>query len=130
MPNLTCVAGVVGRIAGAGLKVHHLISVGGWNAPHPDDSVRPAAAWAAWREWNSRAADPALGFGGFDGIDWDLEGDSHPERPANRFSIHTLDLIGRVSQARARPPQAAARACKPDGKLARLCRREHRCIKQ
>jgi hypothetical protein len=98
MPDLACVAGVAGRIAGAGLKVHHLISVGGWNAPHPDDDIRPEDAWAAWRDWNARASAP--GFAGFDGIDWDLEGDSHPERPANHFSIATLDLIGRVSKAR------------------------------
>ena len=102
MPNLACVAGVASRLAGAGLPVTHLISVGGWNAPPPDDDIEPAEAWRAWKRWNEEVvAQPALGFAGFDGIDWDLEGDTHTDKPANRFSLRTLDLIGQVSQARA-----------------------------
>ncbi len=82
----------------------HLLSIGGWDAPHPDTlvdgRVRPplllpwSAAgaaygmsghpaglqtwWRVFQRWNEAvAAQPALGFHGFDGIDWDLEGNDN-----------------------------------------------------
>ena len=70
-PNATCVALVAAELRRRRLPTAHLISVGGWNAPHPDTSFSGVEWWRAWREWNEgHVASQALGFAGFDGFDW------------------------------------------------------------
>ena len=72
-PNLTCVADTAARLEAGGLPTHHFISVGGWDAPHPDPTVPLDAWWAALTSWDKSAERAGL-RGGFDGLDWDLEG--------------------------------------------------------
>ena len=99
MPNMDCVANISLFLAHKKIPTLHLISVGGWNAPHPDTELGAREVWAAWKEWNSgHVARASIGFNGFDGIDWDLEGNDDKRDPGNVFSVDTLDLMGRVSQ--------------------------------
>lgn len=73
-PDLDCVASTASQLAALGLNTTHMITVGGWDAPHPDTSNPPADVYAAWKAWNEGVvARPGLA-NGFDGIDWDLEG--------------------------------------------------------
>jgi hypothetical protein len=74
-PDMDCVADVVKRISNLGLETTHLISIGGWNSPHPNTSVSAEAAYEQWNYWNRNiAARPDKDFYGFDGFDWDIEG--------------------------------------------------------
>ena len=67
-PNMTCVTEVAAKLDAAGLRTTHMISIGGWDAPHPDVTFSAGEWWDTWLEWNEAAAAP--GFDGFDGIDW------------------------------------------------------------
>ena len=61
---------------------------GGWNAPHPDTHNNASTVFREFQRWNREvAARPMLGFCGFDGIDWDLEGNDDVSSPFNHFSI-------------------------------------------
>ena len=93
-PNLTCVASVKANLTAAGLPTTHLITVGGWDAPHPTGGA-PADFYAQWKAWNLALAPGGL----FDGIDWDLEGNDAPASPWNTISLDTLQIVGEVSQA-------------------------------
>ena len=59
----------------------------------------PYPPWAAFKEWN--ATEVALGWGGFDGIDWDIEGHDVGEAAGhgNVFTVEVLDLMGAMSVA-------------------------------
>jgi chitinase len=99
-PNLTCVAETVKQIKDLNLPTTHLLSVGGWDAPHPDTSFS-GQKWAeVWDTWNKHtAARPDLGFAGFDGLDWDLEGNDNKNSTINHFTLAQLQLMGDMSQS-------------------------------
>jgi hypothetical protein len=70
-PDMACVASKVKRIRDLGLECVHLISIGGWNSPHPDTTHSAEVVFQHWHEWNTvTIADPTQGFYGFDGFDW------------------------------------------------------------
>jgi hypothetical protein len=72
-PDMSCVGNIVTKINALGLDVVHLISIGGWNSPHPDTSFSPEEMYDAFNIWNRKNI--TFGdFNGFDGIDWDIEG--------------------------------------------------------
>eukprot|EP01006_Ploeotia_vitrea_P017410 TRINITY_DN48526_c0_g1_i1.p1 TRINITY_DN48526_c0_g1~~TRINITY_DN48526_c0_g1_i1.p1 ORF type:complete len:447 (-),score=44.38 TRINITY_DN48526_c0_g1_i1:58-1398(-) len=99
-PDYQCVAEVAAKLRDRGLATSHLISIGGWNSPHPVTTPKLSGAewWAVWEHWNQHVvARPSLGFHGFDGIDWDLEGNDDPESPYNQFTLDTLDIMGTMS---------------------------------
>jgi len=74
-PDMDCVAEKIKAIAEKNLETIHLISIGGWNSPHPSTVNPPEAMYEAWDNWNRNiAARPGKGFFGFDGFDWDIEG--------------------------------------------------------
>jgi chitinase len=99
-PNLTCVALTYKKIKDLQLPTTHLLSVGGWDAPHPDTSFS-GAQWADhWDAWNKHTvAMPDLGFNGFDGLDWDLEGNDNKNSTTNHFTLEQLKLVGDMSQS-------------------------------
>ena len=68
IPDLECVARVRSKILEKKLPTRHLISIGGWDAPHPDTSFSGAEWFEAWHQWNQQLPMPFAGF------DWDLEG--------------------------------------------------------
>jgi hypothetical protein len=98
--NYTCIAQVAKALRDRGLGTSHMISIGGWDAPHPN-TTWSGAAWAdAWHKWNrEEVAHPALGFDGFDGIDWDLEGYDDKSSVYNHFTPACMALVGEMSQA-------------------------------
>jgi Glycosyl hydrolases family 18 len=97
-PNLTCVAEIAKQIKKEGYEVLHLISIGGWNTRHPDTSITPQEAYNSWNQWNLNVvANKNFDFAGFDGFDWDLEGNDDPNSIWNAFTVDCLDLIGQMS---------------------------------
>ncbi len=74
-PDWDCVADVIKTIRDLEFPTVHLISIGGWNSPHPDTSVSAEDMYNCWNDWNRHTvARPDKGFFGFDGFDWDIEG--------------------------------------------------------
>ena len=73
----------------------HMICIGGWNAKHPDTSVTSTAMFNAFLEFNEKFK---IGeFTGFDGIDWDIEGNDNRDI-WNTLDKKALDFIGEFSQ--------------------------------
>ena len=98
-PNMDEVARLVAKIRDLNLECVHLMSIGGWNAPHPDATLKAEEVFEALDEWNRKTcARPQLGFYGFDGFDWDVEGNDDFDSRYNEFSVECLDLMGKVSQ--------------------------------
>ncbi len=64
-PDLTCVKDIKTRLVEMNLPTVHLISIGGWNSPHPETSNSAENIYMSWVQWND---------GLFDGFDWDIEG--------------------------------------------------------
>ena len=93
-----CVADVAAQIEAKGLSVVHLVSIGGWNSPHPSTAFTGAEWWAFWHDWNTEVvARPERGWPGFAGFDWDIEGNDDLESPSNHFTVATLRLMGEMS---------------------------------
>ncbi|GMI42625.1 hypothetical protein TrCOL_g4590 [Triparma columacea] len=91
-PNHTCVEGKIAQLAGMGYgrdKVKHLISVGGWDAPHPDTSNTAEEYAEAFEVFSG---------GLFDGLDWDLEGNDSLTAKWNYFSKECLELMADLSK--------------------------------
>jgi len=52
--------------------------------------------YETWNIWNKeKIALPELGFYGFDGFDWDIEGNDTPSSIYNTFTTECLDAMGR-----------------------------------
>jgi hypothetical protein len=92
-PNTTCVAEARRSIEQRGLITSHLISIGGWNTPHPDTSISGEGWFRAWDAWNAALPEP------YDGFDWDLEGNSDVNSPYNTFTADVLNLVLDMSVA-------------------------------
>ena len=86
-PDMGCVAEVREAIERLGFPTSHLITIGGWDAPHPDTSFSGAQWFDAWNEWNQKLPVP------FDGFDWDLEGNDMLTSPWNVFTPECLQLV-------------------------------------
>ncbi|KAJ9443271.1 hypothetical protein DIPPA_03098 [Diplonema papillatum] len=93
--DLACVASVAAAARRNGSAVAHYISIGGWNAPHPDAQFTGAEWYQAWVAWNAAAKAP--GFDGFAGFDWDLEGHDDPDHPNNYFTDGVLEIMKTMS---------------------------------
>jgi len=97
--NLPCIAQVDKTLRDRNIEVTHLISIGGWNSPHPITKFSAHIWWQTWLDWNQNTvAKPELGFNGFDGFDWDLEGNDDVNSPWNYFTVEVLNLMGELSQ--------------------------------
>lgn len=74
-----------------GLDVLHLVSIGGWNSPHPETRFTSAEWYKEWHRWNTiEAARPDLGWHGF--------GESIFPLHASRFKHDHRSLRGAVTQ--------------------------------
>lgn len=87
LPDLDCVARVRKSIEAKDLDTRHLITIGGWNGPHPDTSFTGEEWFHAWHTWNQGLALP------FDGFDWDLEGNDWTQSRYNVFSSACMQLV-------------------------------------
>eukprot|EP00954_Amorphochlora_amoebiformis_P009602 746803-Amorphochlora_amoeboformis.AAC.1 len=80
------------------LDVIHLMSIGGWNSPHPDPTLNGKTWFQEWHKWNKEVvANESLGFRGFDGLDWDLEGNDDHDSPYNTMTQETLEIMAVMS---------------------------------
>jgi hypothetical protein len=97
-PDLDCIATLASEWASLGLDVAHMVSIGGWDAPHVETATPPEELYAAWRRWNMEVvARPGLEEG-FAGIDIDLEGNDDVSSPYNFFTVAVLDAVGVLCQ--------------------------------
>ena len=55
-PDMLCVAKMIERIRTLDppCPTTHLISIGGWNAPHPDTAHTAGDTYKAWHKWNTQ----------------------------------------------------------------------------
>eukprot|EP00658_Telonema_sp_P-2_P083324 TRINITY_DN8995_c0_g1_i5.p1 TRINITY_DN8995_c0_g1~~TRINITY_DN8995_c0_g1_i5.p1 ORF type:complete len:359 (+),score=66.90 TRINITY_DN8995_c0_g1_i5:248-1324(+) len=97
-PDMDCVANTSKLLHAQNLTTTHLISIGGWDAPHPDTGFSATEWWATWKQWNQRTVQPDLGWEGFDGFDWDVEGVDNITSPQNAFTLPLLKLMGDMSK--------------------------------
>lgn len=88
-PNRDCVANTKATSLERNLSTIHLISIGGWDAPHPDTTNSADLIYQNWVNWNN---------GLYDGFDWDIEGNDDLSSPYNYFTPECLDLMGVMSQ--------------------------------
>lgn len=88
-PDLECVKEVKHLLVEKDLPTTHLISIGGWDAPHPDTSNPPDAVFQSWVDWNKEI---------FDGFDWDVEGNDELKNPNNVLTMECMHLMGTMSQ--------------------------------
>ena len=97
--NLSCIARTAAALREQGLPTTHLLGIGGWDAPHPVPSANatPTDFYLAWKAWNEGVVAAAGLPGGFDGVDWDMEGNDDAASPWNTVSVAMLDLIGTFS---------------------------------
>ena len=97
-PNYSKVAQIIKRFKDNNYQVVNLISVGGWGAPHPNTNFTAEEYYEAWIEFNEKISNEDLGFYGFDGLDWDIEGHDNFSSSINHFTYEELNLMGELSQ--------------------------------
>ena len=98
-PDYNCVAKIIQKLNELGLPTINLISIGGWNSPHPNTNHSGSEYYQVFKNWNENVvAKKELGFFGFDGFDWDFEGNDNLKSEYNLFSVECLDLMGEMSQ--------------------------------
>jgi chitinase len=88
-PDRNCVANTKATLASRNLSTTHLISIGGWDAPHPETTNPPNTVYESWVQWND---------GLYEGFDWDIEGNDDLSSPYNYFTSDCLNLMGIMSQ--------------------------------
>ncbi|KAL7509575.1 hypothetical protein ACHAWX_000765, partial [Stephanocyclus meneghinianus] len=71
-------------------RVLHLVSVGGWNSPHLDESLSPVEWFAVWKSSVLSKL--------FHGVDWDLEGNDFFDSKDNVFTVQCLKKMGEISR--------------------------------
>ena len=77
-------------------NIINLISIGGWNSPHLDIKHSAEEYFQTFLEFNTKISNEF--FDGFDGIDWDIEGNDDLNSKYNNFSYEELNLIGEISK--------------------------------
>jgi hypothetical protein len=97
VPDLDKVAALATTMREEGKEVTHLMSIGGWNSPHPDTAFSSKVMFETLDKWNKHTAS-TNDWPGFDGFDWDVEGNDDFDSPHNEFSVQCLDTMGELSQ--------------------------------
>ena len=97
-PDYYCVGNMIKRFKDNGYSVINLISIGGWNSPHVNTDFSAQEYLKAWIKFNDKISNKENGFKGFDGIDWDIEGNDNKQSSNNYFTYKELDIIGEFSK--------------------------------
>ena len=97
-PNYQDVAKMIKRFRDNGYNIINLLSIGGWNTPHPDTAHSGKEYFEAWLELNRKISNEELEFYGFDGFDWDIEGNDDFKSTHNHFTFAELDVMGEMSK--------------------------------
>lgn len=104
--QIFCIGAIMKQLKADNLKTLHLVSIGGWNAPHPDNRADGKTWFEVFDKWNKELGkkfqpNAHVGVGGdqkfFAGIDWDLEGNDKLDSIYNHFNVTTLDIMGEFS---------------------------------
>jgi hypothetical protein len=98
IPSVDCIINVSNILKEKNLKTTHMVTIGGWAAQHPTTDFPASEMWHTWKEWNKNVIEAAGLSGGFDGIDWDMEGTNTPSDPTNFLAKDMMDLVGEISQ--------------------------------
>lgn len=88
-PDLSCVKQKIQTIASLNLDCIHLISIGGWNSPHPSTQHSVQDMYNEFVRWND---------GLFDGFDYDLEGNDDFDNVYNTFTCKAMEFLGEFAQ--------------------------------
>ena len=97
-PNYEEVSKMIKRFKDNSYTVINLISVGGWNSPHINTNFSAEEYFNEWIKFNEKIKNIENDFYGFDGIDWDIEGNDDMKSNINHFTYKELDLMGKFSQ--------------------------------
>ena len=97
-PYYSEVAKMIKRFKDNNYQVINLISIGGWNSIHVNVNFTAEEYYKEWIEFNKRISKQESDFYGFDGIDWDIEGNSDKKSNINNFTFKELDIMGKFSQ--------------------------------
>lgn len=98
LPSVECIINVANILKKKNLKTTHMVTIGGWAAQHPTTAFPASEMWKTWKDWNKNVIEAAGLLGGFDGIDWDMEGTNTPSDPTNYLAKDMMDLVGEISQ--------------------------------
>eukprot|EP00804_Cyclotella_cryptica_P024447 CCRYP_019268-RA/>CCRYP_019268-RA protein AED:0.00 eAED:0.00 QI:246/1/1/1/0.5/0.33/3/786/430 len=89
--DFNAIASVIQQLNAFGYsRVLHLVSVGGWNSPHLDESLSPTEWFAVWKSSVLSQL--------FQGIDWDFEGNDVLDSKENVFTVQCLNKMGEISR--------------------------------
>ena len=97
-PDYSCVSNMIKKFKDNDYTVINLISIGGWNSPHLNTDYSAEEYFKEWLKFNDKIANKENEFFGFDGIDWDIEGNDNKESTNNYFTYKELDIMGEFSQ--------------------------------
>ena len=97
-PNYEDVAKMIKRFKDNNYSVINLISIGGWNSPHVNTNFTAQEYFNEWINFNEKISNKECDFYGFDGIDWDIEGNDNMKSSINYFTYKELDIMGEFSQ--------------------------------
>lgn len=93
------VQSIIERTKQINKDIVHLMSIGGWNSPHIDESFDCNVWFNTIDTWNKSlfVNNEELELFGFDGFDYDLEGNDDFNSPYNKFSFKQLNLMGELA---------------------------------
>ena len=97
-PNYEDVAKMIKKFKDNNYNVVNLISIGGWNSPHVNTEFTAEEYLQEWINFNKNISNKEYDFYGFDGIDWDIEGNDDFKSSHNYFTYKELDIMGQFSQ--------------------------------
>ena len=97
-PNYTNVGKMIKRFKDNNYSVVNLLSIGGWNSPHVNTNFTAEEYFQEWLNFNEKITNKEYDFYGFDGIDWDIEGNDDMKSNINYFTYKELEIMGGFSK--------------------------------
>ena len=96
-PDYSCVGKMIKKFKDNDYSVINLISIGGWNSPHVNTDFTAEEYFKEFIKFNDKISNKENNFNGFDGIDWDIEGNDDKQSSHNYFTYKELDIMGEFS---------------------------------
>ena len=97
-PNYSDVGKMIKRFKDNNYSVINLLSIGGWNSPHVNTNFTAEEYFQEWLNFNEKITNKEYDFYGFDGIDWDIEGNDDMKSNINYFTYKELEIMGEFSK--------------------------------
>ena len=96
--NYSDVGKMIKRFKDNNYSVINLLSIGGWNSPHVNTHFTAEEYFQEWLNFNEKITNKEYDFYGFDGIDWDIEGNDDMKSNINYFTYKELEIMGEFSK--------------------------------